>query len=86
MYPYECCRGCLMRSYRQVCLSLDFVKQCGVQTKFHGRTRTDASHYCGICEIEVRDGADQRTTTLNTTHQLSQSQCRNTDTYLQTVH
>ncbi|XP_063850779.1 lysine-specific demethylase 6A-like isoform X3 [Scylla paramamosain] len=50
---FETIKGCLMRSFRQVCLSLDFVKQCGLQTKFHGRTRTDASHYCGICEIEV---------------------------------
>lgn len=50
---FEAIKGCLMRSLRQVCLSLDFVKLCGLETKFHGRTRTDPSHYCGVCEIEV---------------------------------
>lgn len=47
-------RGCLMRALRQVCLSLDFVKQCGLETKFHGRNPNEASHYCGVCEVEVR--------------------------------
>lgn len=50
---FEATKGCLIRSLRQVCLSLDFVKQCGLETKFHGRTRNEAAHYCGICEIEV---------------------------------
>ncbi|XP_066953112.1 lysine-specific demethylase 6A isoform X3 [Macrobrachium rosenbergii] len=50
---FEAIKGCLIRSLRQVCLSLDFVKLCGLETKFHGRTRNEASHYCGICEIEV---------------------------------
>lgn len=43
-----------MRALRQVCLSLDFVKQCGLETKFHGRNPNEASHYCGVCEVEVR--------------------------------
>ena len=46
-------RLCLMRSLRQVCLSLDLVKMCGLETKFHGRSKHEAAHYCGICEFEV---------------------------------
>lgn len=42
-----------MRALRQVNLSLDFVKQCGLGTKFHGRNANEASHYCGVCEFEV---------------------------------
>lgn len=43
-----------MRSLRHVGIMLDFVKQCGLDTKFHGRTKNEASHYCGVCEVEVR--------------------------------
>lgn len=52
---YELLKGCLMRSLRQVCLSLDFVKICGMEIKFHGHKPTEASHYCGVCELEVFD-------------------------------
>lgn len=52
---FDAIKGCLMRALRQVCLSLDFVKQCGLETKFHGRNPNEASHYCGVCEVEVFD-------------------------------
>ncbi|XP_076043469.1 utx histone demethylase [Oratosquilla oratoria] len=50
---FDTIKGCLMRAIRQVGLSLEFVKSCGLETKFHGRAKNEASHYCGICEVEV---------------------------------
>jgi histone demethylase len=31
--------------------SLEFAKKHGVQIKFHGRNKNEASHYCGQCEV-----------------------------------
>lgn len=30
---------------------LEFVKSKGIEVKFHGRTKNEASHYCGQCEV-----------------------------------
>lgn len=30
---------------------LEFVKTKGIEVKFHGRTKNEASHYCGQCEV-----------------------------------
>lgn len=32
---------------------LEFVKFKGVEVKFHGRGKNEASHYCGQCEVGV---------------------------------
>ena len=53
---YAMVKSCLMRSLRQICLSLDFVRMCGLEPKFHGRSTHEASHYCVICEFEVSRG------------------------------
>ncbi|KAF2362119.1 JmjC domain [Trinorchestia longiramus] len=50
---FELIKTCLMRSLKQVFLTLDFVRMCGIEPRFHGRARNEASHYCGVCEIEV---------------------------------
>lgn len=46
-------KKCLMRTLRQCSMILEFVKHKGVDVKFHGRGKNEASHYCGQCEIEV---------------------------------
>ncbi|XP_032663360.1 histone demethylase UTY isoform X1 [Odontomachus brunneus] len=50
---FELIKNCLLRTMRQCCLILDFVKSKGVEVRFHGRGKNEASHYCGQCEIEV---------------------------------
>ncbi|EFN82019.1 lysine-specific demethylase 6A isoform X3 [Harpegnathos saltator] len=50
---FELIKNCLLRTMRQCCLILDFVKSKGVEVRFHGRAKNEASHYCGQCEIEV---------------------------------
>jgi lysine-specific demethylase 6A len=30
---------------------LDCVKSKGIEVKFHGRAKNEASHYCGVCEV-----------------------------------
>lgn len=30
---------------------LEFVKTKGIEVKFHGRAKNEASHYCGQCEV-----------------------------------
>ncbi|KAK5639667.1 hypothetical protein RI129_012159 [Pyrocoelia pectoralis] len=46
-------KKCLLRTLRQCSMILEFVKHKGVDVKFHGRGKNEASHYCGQCEIEV---------------------------------
>ncbi|XP_045481407.1 lysine-specific demethylase 6A isoform X2 [Harmonia axyridis] len=46
-------KNCLMRTLRQCSMILEFVRHKGVEVKFHGRGKNEASHYCGQCEIEV---------------------------------
>jgi lysine-specific demethylase 6A len=29
----------------------EFVKSKGIEIKFHGRNKNEASHYCGQCEV-----------------------------------
>ncbi|CAH0562123.1 unnamed protein product [Brassicogethes aeneus] len=50
---YESVKNCLLRTLTKCCRILEFVKQRGVEVKFHGRGKNEASHYCGQCEIEV---------------------------------
>lgn len=32
---------------------LDCVKSKGIEVKFHGRAKNEASHYCGVCEVII---------------------------------
>ncbi|GLH15815.1 Uncharacterized protein GBIM_20243 [Gryllus bimaculatus] len=50
---FELIKNCLLRTLRQCALILEFVKSKGVEVRFHGRGKNEASHYCGQCEIEV---------------------------------
>lgn len=44
-------RNCLLQTLKHCMLVLDFVKSKGVEVKFHGRGKNEASHYCGQCEV-----------------------------------
>ena len=46
-------RTCLLQTLRQTVSMLEFVKARGVEVRFHGRAKNEASHYCGQCELEV---------------------------------
>lgn len=35
--------------------SLEFAKSKGIQIKFHGRNKNEASHYCGQCDVSFID-------------------------------
>lgn len=48
---FELIKNCLLRTMRQCCLILEFVKSKGVEVRFHGRGKNEASHYCGQCEV-----------------------------------
>lgn len=50
MYLYYF-RSCLRRTLRQCILILEYVKSKGVEVRFHGRGKNEASHYCGQCEV-----------------------------------
>lgn len=40
-----------MRTMMHCFRLLEFVKSKGVEVHFHGRSKTDASHYCGQCDV-----------------------------------
>lgn len=48
---FELIKNCLLRTMRQCCLILEFVKSKDVEVRFHGRGKNEASHYCGQCEV-----------------------------------
>ncbi|XP_030762283.1 lysine-specific demethylase 6A isoform X2 [Sitophilus oryzae] len=50
---FELIKNCLLRTLLKCCRILEFVKSKGVEVKFHGRGKNEASHYCGQCEVEV---------------------------------
>lgn len=50
---FELIKNCLLRTMRQCCLILEFVKSKGVEVRFHGRGKNEASHYCGQCEVKI---------------------------------
>ncbi|XP_021701532.1 histone demethylase UTY isoform X2 [Aedes aegypti] len=50
---YELIKTCLMQTMRHCMQVLEFVKSKGVEVRFHGRGKNEASHYCGQCEVEV---------------------------------
>lgn len=50
---FELIKSCLLRTLKHCALILEFVKAKGVEVRFHGRGKNEASHYCGQCEMEV---------------------------------
>ncbi|KAE8738872.1 hypothetical protein FOCC_FOCC015635 [Frankliniella occidentalis] len=50
---FELVKNCLMRTLHHCALILEFVKSKGIEVRFHGRRKDEASHYCGQCEVEV---------------------------------
>lgn len=40
-----------MRTLHHCALVLEFVESKGVEVRFHGRAKNEASHYCGQCEV-----------------------------------
>ncbi|CAG9855158.1 unnamed protein product [Phyllotreta striolata] len=50
---FELIKNCLLRTLVKCCRTLEFVKNRGVEVKFHGRGKNESSHYCGQCEVEV---------------------------------
>ncbi|XP_026480473.1 histone demethylase UTY-like isoform X2 [Ctenocephalides felis] len=50
---FQAVKNCLLQTLKHCMLVLDFVKSKGVEVKFHGRGKNEASHYCGQCELEV---------------------------------
>lgn len=44
-------RNCLLQTLKHSMQILEFVKSKGIEVKFHGRTKNEASHYCGQCEV-----------------------------------
>ena len=50
---FEAVKHTLMRSLRQVVLTLEYLKSKGYEVKFHGRSRNEPAHYCVQCQVEV---------------------------------
>lgn len=46
-------RNCLLQTLRHVVAQLEYVKSKGVEVRFHGRGKNEASHYCGQCEVST---------------------------------
>lgn len=43
-----------MQTLRHVIAILEFVKSKGIEVRFHGRGKNEASHYCGQCEVSTK--------------------------------
>ncbi|XP_030244117.1 lysine-specific demethylase 6A [Drosophila navojoa] len=50
---FELIKMCLCQSLKNVFHIQEFVKSKGVEIRFNGRGKNEASHYCGQCEVEV---------------------------------
>ncbi|XP_063702646.1 histone demethylase UTY isoform X2 [Culicoides brevitarsis] len=50
---YELTKTTLLQTLKHVMHILEFVKSKGIEVRFHGRAKNEASHYCGQCELEV---------------------------------
>ena len=47
-------RNCLLQTLRHTVQILEHVKQKGIEVTFHGRAKNEASHYCGVCEVNLK--------------------------------
>lgn len=46
-------RMCLLQSLMNVFHLQEYVKSKGVEVRFNGRGKNEASHYCGQCEVSL---------------------------------
>lgn len=51
MIMFEFHRGVLHKTLRKCMIMIEFVKSKGIEIRFHGRGKNEASHYCGQCEV-----------------------------------
>lgn len=42
---------CLLQTLKNVLHIQEYVKSKGVEIRFNGRGKNEASHYCGQCEV-----------------------------------
>jgi len=42
-----------MWTLKHCALILEMVKSKGIEVRFHGRGKNEASHYCGQCEVRI---------------------------------
>ncbi|XP_058817943.1 lysine-specific demethylase 6A isoform X2 [Topomyia yanbarensis] len=50
---FDLIKTCLMQTMKHCMQVLEYVKSKGIEVRFHGRGKNEASHYCGQCEVEV---------------------------------
>ncbi|XP_058449727.1 histone demethylase UTY isoform X2 [Malaya genurostris] len=50
---FDLIKTCLMQTMKHCMQVLEYVKTKGIEVRFHGRGKNEASHYCGQCEVEV---------------------------------
>lgn len=48
---WVCFRTCLLCTLKHCATILEIVKGKGIEVRFHGRGKNEASHYCGQCEV-----------------------------------
>lgn len=48
-------RMCLCQSLKNVLHIQEYVKSKGVEIRFNGRGKNEASHYCGQCEVSINN-------------------------------
>jgi lysine-specific demethylase 6A len=46
-------RGVLHKTLRKCVIMIEYVKSRGIEIRFHGRGKNEASHYCGQCEVRI---------------------------------
>lgn len=50
---HEAIKKVLLKSLIRCYRTLEYIKSKSVEIKFHGRNKSETSHYCGLCETEV---------------------------------
>ncbi|XP_022095086.1 histone demethylase UTY-like isoform X2 [Acanthaster planci] len=50
---FEMMKYCLLRTLKQTQMTLDLLKEMGVEVHWHGRAKNETAHYCVNCEVEV---------------------------------
>ncbi|XP_038051116.1 lysine-specific demethylase 6A-like isoform X2 [Patiria miniata] len=50
---FEMIKYCLLRTLKQTQLTLDSLKDIGVEVHWHGRAKNETAHYCVNCDVEV---------------------------------
>jgi len=48
-------RMCLLQTLKNVLHIQEYVRSKGVEIRFNGRGKNEASHYCGQCEVYIEN-------------------------------